>query len=154
MDECGLVVYKKEKHEDVIKELAEHLRNIDRYELLAVGYGDVEQGIRRSIQESSLVMMMTDGKKPICIFGLSKERYEHGRVIWCLGTDDVDRHKKDFVLFSRCVLSWWSNQYGRLFNYVAAKNERSISWLKRMGAVFGSPRPINDEGDAEYASEV
>lgn len=147
MDNCDLVVYKNEKHEDAIKEIAGHLRDIDRYELLAVGYDDAEQGIRQSIQGSSLVMMMTDGKKPICIFGLSRERYEYGRVVWCLGTDDVDRHKKDFVLFSRYVLSWWSNQYGRLFNYVAAKNDRSIRWLKRMGAVVGSPRQINDKGD-------
>lgn len=147
MDKCKLVVYKKKKHEYAVKEIADNLREIDRYELRAVGYDDAEQGIRQSIEESCLVMMMTNGKKPVCIFGLSKETYEYGRVIWCLGTDDIDKHKKAFVMYSRNVLTWWRDQYGSLFNYVAAKNVKSIRWLKSMGAVFRSPRPINDNGD-------
>lgn len=141
-------VFKKSKHEHVIKEIADHMREIDVFEMHAIGVTDVEDGIRRSIEESDVVLFLADGRqRPLCIFGVSRESYEHGHVIWCLGTDDIDKHKKDFVLFSRYVLTWWTNQYGRLFNYVSAKNDKSIRWLKSMGATVDIPKPINDDGD-------
>lgn len=147
MAKVDLISYRKEKHGYAVKEIAEHMRKIDRFELRAVGYDSAEQGILQSIAESHIVMMFMVGDKPICIFGISKKVYEHGRVIWCLGTDDIDRHKKDFVLCSRYVIEWWTAQYGRLFNYVSVDNDKAVRWLKRMGAVFGEPTPINEYWD-------
>lgn len=145
MDKCKIRTFKNQEY--VIKEIAENMRRIDAFELNAIGCADIEDGIRQSIAASVVTMFMTAEDKPICIFGISKEVYEQGRVIWCLGTDDVDKHKKSFVRHSAEILKWWGSQYGRMFNYVSADNKKSIAWLKRMGAKLYYPIPINDNGD-------
>ncbi|MBQ8809469.1 MAG: DUF2833 domain-containing protein [Bacteroidales bacterium] len=129
----------------MIREIAGKLRRMDRFELKAVGCRDAEQGIRQSIAGSMIVMYMADkNERPVCIFGISSEVYEQGRVIWCLGTDDIDRHKKEFVKHSREILRWWTAQYGQLFNYVSVQNIKALAWLKRMGAEFHRPFLMNE----------
>lgn len=74
----------------------------------------------------------------LCIMGISKfDRNAVGRSIYMLGTDFINGYKKELLIKeARQVITQWVKQYGCLFNAVYSENERSIRWLKRMGAEF------------------
>lgn len=142
-----IIFCEKDKHEEYIKEIAANMRKADIFELEAIGYKDRAQAIRDGIDGSEITMFFGHREKPVCVFGIAKEETAGGRIIWCLGTDGIDECKKSFVLRSREVLKRWTEEYGMLYNFVSVKNKRAIAWLKRMGAVFHEPRPINEKGD-------
>lgn len=142
-----VVFCEDERAEEMVRDIARNMRKMDVFELEAIGYTDREQAIREGMEGSEITMFFGHREKPVCIFGVSKENYAGGRIIWCLGTDGIDECKKSFVKESRRILAEWTAEYGMLFNFVSVKNKRAIAWLKRMGAVFHDARPINANGD-------
>lgn len=142
-----VVFCEDERADEMVKDIARNMRKMDVFELEAIGYTDREQAIKDGMDGSEITMFFGHREKPVCIFGVSKEEYAGGRIIWCLGTDGIDECKKSFVRESRRVLKEWTAEYGMLFNFVSVKNKKAIAWLSRMGAVFHDPRPINEKGD-------
>ncbi len=57
-------------------------------------------------------------------------------MIWFLSSDAIDLHKREFMQGSRKVLEDWQARYGALFNLVMEENNKSIRWLKWLGASF------------------
>lgn len=126
------------------KELAAEIRKVDKDEI---------KGMGEKVQESVLwstavtcplyVARRADNGKLIAAWGLqviisSPNKY----IIWCLGTDELDRVPVSFVKESKAQIEKWLGYYGKLENTVACFNKRSIRWLKRLGATFGKPYKI------------
>ncbi len=56
--------------------------------------------------------------------------------VWLLGTDEVDKHPREFLKFSAEWRRKLFDRYEVLRNVVDTKNTSSIRWLRWMGAEF------------------
>lgn len=147
MKEYSISIIKTMKEKKaLIKELTENIRQIDAREMEGMGF-TTKEGVEMSIKETSPVYAgrTIDGKLAICwglqiLMGQGHTTY----LIWALGTDELDNHRKAFVQESRAIIERWVNLYGCLENTVATFNKRAIRWLKWLGAEFSEPYKIKD----------
>ena len=65
---------------------------------------------------------------------------------WLLGSDECARHGRVFVKAGRAAVQEWARRFGRLENWVDARNDQSIRWLRRLGFRFDLPRPAGVQG--------
>jgi len=77
---------------------------------------------------------------PIAIYG--KKAMGEKALVWLVGTDDIERHKKDFYKITRKQIKEYLKEHKVLLNYVYAGNQTSIDWLKKVGALFAEPQPF------------
>jgi len=54
-------------------------------------------------------------------------------VAWLLSSDELFNYKKEFVTQSPEWVSQMGKGYKYLFNYVDARNEKSMKWLRYLG---------------------
>jgi len=62
--------------------------------------------------------------------------YPQVGVIWMLGTDTIFDHPVEFTITSRRIFNEFHERFEVLTNYVDARNERHIKWLKWLGCRF------------------
>ncbi len=149
----GLVLATNDIREWHITELCRRMRRSDREEVEAGCGLPIEQVVRYSIATA------TDGGvvfwKPsraevrpiweyqaglVCIFGVGPVAGEERNGIpWLLGTEELDRHPKQLLRSAGRVLKTMQRNYDRLHNYVHAKNDKSIRFLRHMGFAIGEP---------------
>lgn len=73
-----------------------------------------------------------------CVFGvippsvLSTTAY-----LWSISTDKVDDHKFLFVRYSQRMIERIHREFPRIIGHANPGDDRSIRWLKWLGAVFG-----------------
>jgi len=58
---------------------------------------------------------------------------------WMLGTEELKKHGKIFVAFSKPTMISAAKPYTTLRNYVDVRNKQSIRWLKWLGFTIKSP---------------
>ena len=138
----------RRRHEAALVDLALTLRDIDVKELKALGNASAYTALQYSVRNSSgECFLCFDSGKPLCAYGITDSIGEYGRMIWFLSSDAIDLHKREFMQGSRKVLEDWQAQYGALFNLVMEENNKSIRWLKWLGARFYEPKPIGMNGE-------
>lgn len=145
-------VRRMDEKRELTKELAENMREIDRREIEGMGFSTM-RGAEVSICDTAPVYVARwkdSGKLILCwglqiLMGPKKNTY----LIWALATDEINKHKKEFVKESRDILYRWMDLYGCLENTVATFNKRAIRWLKWLGAEFSEPYMI---GSTEYVN--
>jgi ribosomal protein S18 acetylase RimI-like enzyme len=64
-----------------------------------------------------------------------------GGVIWLLGTDELDRHRGALLRLAMKYVANMLLTYGRLYNYVDARNAKAIRWLDRLGFTIYPAEP-------------
>jgi ribosomal protein S18 acetylase RimI-like enzyme len=64
-----------------------------------------------------------------------------GGIIWLLGTDELDRHRGALFRLAREYVAKMLSTYGRLYNYVDARNAKAIRWLNRLGFTIHLAEP-------------
>jgi hypothetical protein len=132
-----------------IGHLAENLREADRCELVALeGQGiDPFHVISRAVTMSSHVwaFVRVADNMPISLFGVAPMA-DHIGSPWMLGTEELYEHPRELVVFGRRYISLMTGAYPVLLNYVDARNEKSVRWLKRMGFQFADPEPLGPYG--------
>lgn len=131
-----------EEKRHLSEELLANLRQIDREEIEGMG-ATAEEGVQASILYTWPVYYgrnMDNGKLVAC-WGLQHLRQNGETIclIWCLGTDEIKKVKKSFMLESSKILRQWAAEYGELTNTVGTFNKDSMLWLKWLGADFGKP---------------
>lgn len=130
--------YNKKLHQEDVKYLGTHLREIDCKECMDMGASSGLEGLTLSINDESTVAYI-DYKDdvPVWAYGINKEYTKGlGHCIWFLGTDAVKKNKRYFVEVSARVISHWVMKYGKLWNAISKDNHDSIRWLKSLGAEF------------------
>lgn len=117
------------------KYVAEHMREMDKFECLATGFATPIDAIKQGFEAS--VNMKTGFYKdtPLCVWGEVPDT-SGGAVIWQLGTDAVLRHKRAFMVESKKVIEDMLTRYTYLTNVVCMENKESVRWLKWLGAWF------------------
>lgn len=131
-----------------IGHIAKHLRAADKQELRAVhgavvSFSDL---LSRAVLLSSHVWVATD-EEPVCLFGVAPVSLLGGvGSPWMLGTERTFEHPRTLVSAGQQYLRVMQSHYAELFNYVDARNDRSIRWLKHLGFAFSPARPYGVQG--------
>lgn len=120
--------------EQDILELVENLSKEDRAELLIQGV-DPEWGVRHSIAGSVECVAVRGDGVLACITGIVPcEGLAEYASPWLLGTEFMQRYPRQVLRYSKLLLARWAPQYPFMFNYVDARYERAILWLRHLGA--------------------
>lgn len=127
-----------------IGHIAANLREADRQELLASrGEMTPADAIARAVLLSSHCWVVTahDGE-PVAIFGAAPvSLIESVGSPWFLSTERAYEYPRALVIEGRRYLSRMRETYSHLYNYVDARNDRSIRWLSRIGFKLHEPTP-------------
>lgn len=85
--------------------------------------------------------------KPVCVMGAAKESmlYDNG-LIWMLGTPEIDKIASTFLRHSIKWVRRQSEKFSLLYNYVDARNVKSIKWLRWLGFQLDEPAPYGVRG--------
>lgn len=86
---------------------------------------------------------ITEIGKPEIIFGIDPID-EHVAVIWMLSTPVIYDFPVEFTVNSKRVIGEFHERHELLTNFIDARNERHIKWLKWLG--FKILRPIDKYG--------
>ncbi len=133
-----------------VRHIARNLRQHDVQELQAV-HGpelDLQDCLRTAVLASEECHVLTTRHgEPVALFGLAPVSLLGGQGCpWLLGTDTFMAHPRDIVVLGKRKVLEWSQRYDQLFNYVDARNLRSIAWLQHIGFQVFEPRPYGLEG--------
>lgn len=81
------------------------------------------------------------------MFGVTQD-YENVRyhVPWLLASDKIEKQWIAFLRTSKLLLPRLLQTYGRLRNYIDARNTKSIAWLKYLGFDMEEPKPYGALG--------
>lgn len=75
-----------------------------------------------------------EGEGIAAIFGVAPvSGYPKLGQVWCVGSDLIEHHKREFLTLSREWLEAANRRYPVLGNVIDARNEVSLRWLQWMG---------------------
>ena len=127
---------KDKKHLQAVKYIEEHLRPIDKKELQGA-YTSVTTCAMHEFCDNFLAF----GKKgePIAIYGIVKYPIDGLHAVWMVGTTKINNYKKELITVGLKEIGRFIKEYGPVTNYISTDNNESRRWLKKAGAVFGTP---------------
>lgn len=132
-------------------ELAPRLREADVAEVRATaGYAPLE-ALERSLLASTEAYALLLGGELAGLFGVvglegTVAGGYAGGVIWLLGSDAIPLRRRAFLSLSRRMVAEFRTRYPVLFNYVDARNEASLRWLRWLGFEIAPAAPFGVEG--------
>lgn len=128
-------------------ELAENMRQVDVDEVYASSGHNPLQSILSSVEMSTDTFTFLFEGKVQAIAGI-REVNENSAVPWMLCSNAIEDFKKIHrKTFYKGTVQWvneMNERYQMLFNYVDARNEVTIQWLKHLKFEF--PKLIEDYG--------
>lgn len=124
------------KHLQAVKYIEEHLRPIDKKELQGA-YTSATTCAMHEFCDNFLAF----GKKgePIAIYGIVKYPIDGLHAVWMVGTTKINNYKKELITVGLKEIGRFIKEYGPVTNYISTDNNESRRWLKKAGAVFGTP---------------
>lgn len=133
--------------DDDIVEIAPRMRQQDVDELWAAGrHGPVDALVTSLSMSDFAFTGLIDGR-PEFMFGLAIVSHVTGHGSpWFLGTDEILKHRRDFL---RASVEWRDMFLARapdLRNYVDDRNELSKRWLRWLGFELTDPEPMGYDG--------
>ena len=132
---------KDKRHLQAVKYIEEHLRPIDKKELQGA-YTSVTTGAMHEFCDNFLAF--SEKGEPIAIYGIAKYPIDELHAVWMVGTTEIKKYKKELITMGLEEIGRFIKEYGPLTNYISIDNESSRRWLKKAGAVFGTPFKEND----------
>lgn len=132
---------KDKRHIQVVKYIEEHLRPIDKKELQGA-YTSVTTCAMHEFFDNFLAF--GENGEPIAIYGITKCPVNGYHIVWMVGTTKLKNYKKELITVGFKEIGRFIKEYGPVTNYISIDNDESRRWLKRAGAVFGTP--FNENG--------
>lgn len=124
------------KHLQAVKYIEEHLRPIDKKELQGA-YTSVTTCAMHEFCDNFLAF--SKNGEPIAIYGIVKYPIDGLHAVWMVGTKGIKNYKKELITMGLKEISRLIKEYGPVTNYISIDNNKSRRWLKKAGAVFGTP---------------
>ena len=125
--------------------IAPHLRRIDVDEVWSMCAMKLLDALLYSVQDAkeALTVMMPDSDIPVMMFGLGGaiNLLDRKRSIWLLGTEQVRRVRRAFIMESGRYLETLAAGE-TVYNYVLKGNDASLRWLKMLGFSIMEPKPF------------
>ncbi len=100
-----------------------------------------QETMHRSIMNSSRVWIGYEGDKILCTWGLIAPTILSDRAyLWLWTTEHMHEHVFIFVRYSQLAVREMLNHYPVIVGHAQAGKDKSIRWLRWLGAVFGEPQ--------------
>jgi hypothetical protein len=113
-------------------------------EVLASGYRSIQDGLWNSWRHSACAKTVELDGEVIAMFGIVPATLlGYAANAWFLGSPDLRKIKKSFVVLSRKWIAHFLLDYPMLWNVVDARYRESLTWLESCGAVLHKPVDIN-----------
>jgi hypothetical protein len=128
--------------------LAKNMRAADVQECIATSGSPIDSnGLSEAVHASPLSVAVWFRGGLLCIGGAARRSLlSDTGTPWMLGTHELDRHGRLFMLHGQRCVDTLLEHFGRLENYVDARNHKSIRWLRRMGFEIHDPLPYGNAG--------
>lgn len=122
---------------DDIEYLSSRLRKADIAECYAASGADPKVALCIGLEFGDITktMIAPDGE-PLGMFGVGQSHIPEAGVIWMVATDKLAQYQIKFLRLNKPVIETLQQQYLALFNFVDARNELHIKWLRWMGFTF------------------
>lgn len=113
--------------------VAAHLRASDRREAEALSPESFETLARRSVTCAVEAWCgLVDGE-PVCLFGVGLRNMLGAAEPFFIATDALERHPVAFLRRCRPYVADWLQRFGVLEQWVDARNEASLRWMRWLG---------------------
>lgn len=123
------------------------MREADKYEIWASHRVTPQEALNVGFHFSTIVKTATVNGVAMSMFGVVENAVNpHEASVWMLGTNKMLQHKNWVAKSSRTVIKDFLKRYKRLYNYVDARNQKSIEWLEWCGAKIEPAKPYGKEG--------
>lgn len=130
-----------------ITELIGTMRQADRQEVEASSGKDHARVLRESVAMSEMCWTGLIDGQVACIFGCgSTSLIDPVGIPWLLGSDLITLHAKPFLRRSRPYVREMQGRWVWLENWVDARNDKSIAWLKWLGFAMDEAKPYGAAG--------
>lgn len=143
--QCDGIVVRRTLISDVDK-LKNRLRPSDIQEVLASHNYTSEAALMLSIQESTISLTIEYDNEAVAMFGINPDSALGNKAtIWFLGSSAIDKKKIRFLRHGQAFIDLFLSLYPYLYNYIDARNKKSIAWLKFLGAKIQEAKPYGFE---------
>lgn len=127
-----------------IQHLKDKLRAADVDEVRSLTGQTPEEALSHSRRISDCCQTVLFKGVPVAMFGTAP--VEMGRAgVWFLASEDLSKMWFSFLKMSRECISRMLDAHPVLYNYVDARNEQSIAWLRWCGAKFERAKKMGVE---------
>jgi len=125
--------------------IAANMRKQDVEEVRASSAIPIHDILPRSVSISSHGWVITSDKtgEPIAVFGAAPLALPRMGAAWMLGTDGIEDEALSIARHSRRYMDEMQADYDLLWNYIDARNEVSMRWLKWIGFRLVSLHPFH-----------
>lgn len=129
-----------------IAELAADARACDVDELWASHRATPAECMRIGLRYSDEVLTGIVNGTPVCMFGVTpRTLLAGGGIPWMVAANSIRGHSITFLRRCRPVVKLWAAAYGRLENYVDARNTTAIRWLRWIGFTVYDAVPMGPD---------
>lgn len=142
-----MVEFKKPTPE-LIQYIADNMRQADIDEVTAASNVTPLQAIEGGVEVSSFSSVAVIDGDVVAIMGVVKNStLTDNGIPWLLGTDNIVKHRREFLDASPSVLEAMTDVCPNLVNHVYVKNTVSIRWLKWLGFKIEEAKPFGVNGE-------
>lgn len=129
--DLGEVPY--EEAASLLVTLSEDLRQSDLDEITATSALPPAEALVASCLVSTLGWVMRRNGVPICAFGCAPTGVPGAGHVWMLGSPKMDQSAVTILRLTRPYLDQMHRIFPFLWNYIDARNDRSMRWLEWAG---------------------
>lgn len=127
--------------------MAINLRRGDIDEIWASHHLEPLEALMKSFECSQTCLTACIKEEPFSMFGCTPENFLSSKgLIWMLATDRIWDARLQFYKYSRHFVDILLEDYPILYNYVDARNLKSVIWLKKIGAEIKPAQSHGAEG--------
>lgn len=127
----------KKFHKKKIQELVQNLDPEVREEIRWISdQVSEEEIVARCIEVSEEIWWgISKAGEILCLFGVEKKPSSpYGRCVWCLITNKVEQHRKEYLRESKRIAREWIGKYGSLYNVIPLSYGAALKWAVVCGA--------------------
>lgn len=133
---------------NLIRVIANNMRDQDVAEVWASSHQTPMEALMTGWNDSEYSVVITVNKKPAAMVGILRRDVLSGiGIVWVLGTDEIVRYKKQFLIHSKAVINELLTLSPKLYNYVHVKNTVSVEWLRRTGFTLEPEEPFGPDNE-------
>lgn len=118
------------------------MRPMEISEVWASEHLTPKEALLKSYEKSTGKLTLWYQGQVVAMFGIVPESLLSNRaMVWLLTTDTIYKMKISFAKLSLRVLSLMLSRYGLVYNFVDARNEQCLNWLRWLGANIYPAQP-------------
>lgn len=128
--------------QDYVDQMKRRLRQSDELEVGAACGQTADWGLQRSYEMSEAAWVGLIDGVPACAFGVVRTSLLSSvGVPWLLATPEFEEQGLEIVRLSKTYSNLMRGKFRLLMNYVDARQEKSIRWLRWLGFTLEEATP-------------